>query len=196
MKTATRNHLDAKLANLKTRLKLTDSQIGELNAAIQREVDTSAKTSFDGQPVITNAVGSTGPGFEETLKKTLTPEQQQEYKSYQAEEKSNQIEMVANAELMQLQMAVSLSEEQKDKAFQAFSQEAQRMTDPRSYQAGGTMDPSALIDQQMQHKKEALRGILTPEQFSIYEKQLAAQQEMAKKILQNFKPTTSSPSAK
>lgn len=197
MKSATRKQLDGKLAALKTRLKLTDSQVSELNAAIQRDVDSSAKHNpFQpgGQPVSPDAAASSEPGFEETLSKTLTPEQQQEYKTYQAEEKSSQIEMMANMELMQLQTTVSLSEEQKDKAFQAFSQEAQRTSDPQSYQTGGTIDTNTIIDQQMQRKKEALRGILTPEQFAIYEKQLAAQQEMTKKMLQNFKlPMPSTP---
>ena len=192
MKAMMRTQLDMKLAALKTRLNLTDYQFNELNAAAQRDADGSFGP--DSRPHAHD-----GQGLEATLGKILNPQQQQEYTKIKAEDQRNASEMVANSELMQLQAATpSLSEAQKDQAFQVFSQEAQRMMSPESGKtkpvaanaAGNSPDQNVqtMLEDLAQRKKEGLRSILTPEQFDAYSKQMDMQTEMAKKMMEAFKP--------
>src|SRR5439155_12317205 len=105
------------------------------------------------------------------IKELLTAEQQAEYEKFQVEERQTQAQMVANVEVPQLQLMLQLTQAQQDQVFQILYQQAEQNLNQTD---GGTrvpMDWQQMIDV----KKEALRAVLTPEQFKSYEKYIESQ---------------------
>lgn len=99
----------------------------------------------------------------------MSEEQLAAYEQYKSEQKQTEVENRANMQLGQLQSMLSLTEEQKDAAFQYFAQQAQTF-DPREIMAQGG-DPREFFEEQQKAQLEAMRQILTPEQFELYSKQ-------------------------
>ena len=94
----------------------------------------------------------------------LSPEQKLAYDQWKLAEKANKVELATNRELSSLQSQMSLTAEQKDRAFAALSTLAQNEMD---------VDPLAEPVKFMERRKgriEALKPILTPEQMALYER--------------------------
>lgn len=199
-----------RLSALKSRLGLTDAQAENLKkvlmenmkdpsdmllAGMQQEgKDQSPKNELD--LLLSMMKGGNDKELDAQVVALLTPEQQQAYAAFQAEQKANKVEIKANKELARLQNSMSLSPEQKDKAFGVFSQLATAeienpvspfatiaMMDPGNRMKGqpGFEQIQAEADRYkaaQQNRLAAMKEVLSPEQYQIYETQ-AQQGNMA-----------------
>jgi RNA polymerase sigma factor (sigma-70 family) len=163
-----RGQVNEKLAALRTRLSLTPEQEVIIAKALPYG---QAKTKIiDNDTKVIRASSEDKKRMEDVIRAALTAEQQTEYDSFRAEEKANAVEAVANRELSRLQSMTTLSPEQKDQAFAAFSEIASResMEDlPEPGSAPGVK--TDILETRWADRQEALGAILTPEQMAIYQ---------------------------
>jgi hypothetical protein len=163
-----RGQVNEKLAALRTRLSLTPEQETKIAKALPYG---QAKTKIiDNDTKVIRASSEDKKKMEDTIRAALTAAQQREYDSFRAEEKANAVEAVANRELSRLQSMTTLSPEQKDQAFAAFSEIASRESMQDLPEPGS--DPGVMKDAlktRWADRQEALGAILTPEQMAIYQ---------------------------
>ncbi|HAB19226.1 MAG TPA: hypothetical protein DCE44_22660, partial [Verrucomicrobiales bacterium] len=116
----------------------------------------------------------------------LTPEQQTAYAELQREERSNSARLMANSELLQMQSALGLSQEQQDQAFRALYAESERQfgNDPSD---GFGQAPN--FREMTERKLKALKGVLTPEQYERYR----SMQEQQLKMVETLMPKGGKP---
>jgi RNA polymerase sigma factor (sigma-70 family) len=163
-----RGKIEEKLAVLRNRLSLTPEQEAKIAKAL--EYGKSKMKISPPNVIVTGATPEDQKKMEDTIIASLTDEQQKEYESFRAEEKANALEAVANRELSRLQSMTTLSAEQKDQAFAAFSEIASRESDLPVLDPG--KDAEAIkeaVAHRWAARQEALSGILTPEQMAIYQ---------------------------
>ncbi len=193
-----KQHQDAKILALTTKLNLTAEQQVVIRAAlekssIQRDAlrdagesrrragirDTEEKRREDMMHF-----GAIDVALEETIAASLSAEQLAAYSEYQTEQKLATIENRANQQLGDLLTRFSLSEDQKDAAFQFFAkQEEESGFEPARIAALGG-DFMLLFEQRQKDKLEALKQILTPEQYALY----SAQEEQRSATFRNMVP--------
>lgn len=163
-----RGKVKEKAAALRQRLALTAEQETRIAEALEY-----GQTTFKISPPNVIPVKPTAEALrkmEDAISATLTADQQEEYHVFRAEEKANVLEAAANQELSRLQSMVTLSPEQKDQAFAAFSDIASResslpVLDPdREAPAIRETEKTRWAERQ-----EALNAILTPEQMALYQ---------------------------
>jgi hypothetical protein len=163
-----RGKMKEKLAVLRTRLSLTPEQETKIAKALEYG---QSKIKISPPDVLVNkATPEDQKKMEDGINAALTADQQREYESFRAEEKANALEAVANRELSRLQSMTTLSTEQKDQAFAAFSEIASRESNLP------VLDPDKEADAireavaaRWAARQEALSAILTPEQMAIYQ---------------------------
>ena len=170
--------VNEQLAGLKKQLGLTDEQAEELRPLISRMMasgrglDISELMSGDGKMEFSAdkmkersaKIAEDKKAAENELIAKLSPEQKLAYDQWKLAEKANKVELATNRELSSLQSQMSLTAEQKDRAFAALSTLAQNEMD---------VDPLAEPVKFMERRKgriEALKPILTPEQMALYER--------------------------
>ena len=85
-----------------------------------------------------------GGGKEAFLNSLLTPEQQAEYARSQEEQRTGRAEEYAQRKVRKLNNDLSLSEEQKDKLFQAYAQQKLTATDSAKQPEGGDVIRAAV----------------------------------------------------
>ena len=172
--------IDERLAALKTRLNLTPDQEAKLRALLENSPEMglgglpfmTTNVSRDGKGgavsigagVATSSDNANGANFEEQLAALLSPEQRDEFTTFQQEQRENRVEIATNREMAQLQQQLTLTPEQKDQAFQALGDIARK--EAENPQRG--FDPAAM-EAAKQARTDALRPILTPEQMKAYE---------------------------
>lgn len=192
MKAALEQQLEGKLALMNSKLKLSPDQENSareiLGKMYGRGRDLAAKM-MKGELSADEA----GKGAQETanpeaeLKALLTPEQQPLYEKMQQEERANNARLVANSELLQMQNTLGLDQAQQDKVFTALYEQAQSQMGS----TGQDSAPAANLEGMMQRKIEAMKGVLTDEQFERYRKF----QEQQMKMIQAFLPKDGKPGA-
>jgi hypothetical protein len=174
--------VNEQLAGLKNQLGLTDEQSEELRPLISRMMATGRGLDI-GELMSGGGIMKLDPdkmkekaaemakdknAAENELIAKLTPEQNLAYDQWKLAEKANQVELAANRELSSLQSQMSLTADQKDRAFAALSALAQNEVQ---------VDPMAEPVKFMERRKdriEALKPILTPEQMALYERNAAS----------------------
>jgi Spy/CpxP family protein refolding chaperone len=132
--------------------------------------------------------------LDKQLAAVLTPSQQEGYGALKAEQRANRVEVTANKELGRIQSLMTLTSEQKDQAFailSRFATEEQAKPIPplitlASMEPGGrksmenevgkeTVEMIGALSEESKNRRqrrtEAMKAILTPEQFGIYEAQ-------------------------
>jgi len=178
-----KQQMDMKMAGLKSRLNLSPDQEKAVQALLDKQAQVAqdlAQKMMDGaspDDLKQAAKDQSGDALnlDKQLQGILTPDQQAEYKNMQADDSKNQAETMANLQLSSIQGTLQLSDDQKDKVFNAL------------LKAGpGSSDDA---------KKAALQPILTPEQFDAYSKQLATQAEMVQSFMIEKTDNTTDPSA-
>ncbi len=97
------------------------------------------------------------------------PEQAVAYKEFAAEQKENRIEVVTAREMTRLQENLTLTPGQKDKVYQALNEIAAR--EEQDAKQSADLDPAELKARR-QVRLDALRPLLTPEQFAIASRQV------------------------
>jgi len=117
---------------------------------------------------------------DQQIQNVLTPAQYIDYQNAKNDDKKNQAQMQANAEMAQVQSSLQLSDDQKDKVFTAlYSGFAAQVGVDGAKQPFDDLD----VDGQMDAKKAAMQAVLTPEQFATYSKFVDSQKQMYKAIL-------------
>lgn len=172
------NQIETQIAALKLRLHLTDAQektLRDILVAQQNITNSAMEKMMEGKPSSQEmeALTQSKQDSETQLKQLLTPEQTVEYEKYRTEQKQLQSEMIANMQLVQLQQTLNLNSTQQDQIFKILYQLNQETS-----KTEGTPALPNNFQEQQRAKKEALRSILTPEQFKIYEQQLDFQRQM------------------
>lgn len=184
--------LMGRLERMKQHLNLSPEQEQAIHDILMKQVQQgteAAQKLFSGKLTseelmkTKNANGNANP--EEAIKALLTPEQQAAYADYQQEEAVSNARLAANAELLQMQGSLGLSQEQQDKVFNALydytvAQLAGKSTTPTPKD----LDPVALIEWQFEQKAKALESVLTPAQLESYRKLQESQAKMIKGMLQ------------
>jgi hypothetical protein len=195
MKAAVEQQTVGKLVRLKPRLNLTPEQEEGVRAILMRQAEhisgmaekmLSGKLSREEM----TSMGKDAVVPESEIKALLTPEQLTAYAEFKQEENVGNARLVANAELLQMQAAVGLTQDQQDKVYNAlydFTMDSLNGkigdTPPRSD------DPAAAMNWQFDRKVKALEPVLTPEQLEAYRKI----QDSQRKMIEGFLPAKVEP---
>jgi hypothetical protein len=180
VKTAMAQQFEAKLAGMTAKLNLTPEQQAAIREIMEKQSTRGldlAQKMLKGEMSEEDAKdqGKSGASEEQQIKALLTPEQSAAYDEFQTEEKNRNARLAANMELMQMQSMLQLNEEQQDKVFAVLADQAQaknNSADPLDFRG------------QLDKKAEALRGVLTPDQYQRYQKY----QEQQLKMIEAFMP--------
>ena len=187
---------EGKISRMKTRLQLTPEQEQKvrdsMGKANERMLSMTQKM-YTGEAKIeeTKDLSTADPLSPQAINEILTPEQQTEYAAMQKEELQNNARLMANAEMLQLQGSLGLSQEQQDKVFGVLYQQTLDTTSGATANpaAAATTDPTTALQNALDKKIEALTPILTPDQLKSYR----VLQEQQLKLLQAFMPKVSQP---
>jgi hypothetical protein len=198
MKSAIEQQTVGKLDRLKSRLNLTAEQEEGVRAVLTRQAEratAAAERMFAGDlsREELGAMDRQAGNPEEEIKALLTPEQLTAYEAYKQEENVSNARLAANAELLQMQGALGLSQEQQDRAFNAlydFTLDTLNGKIEDGIPKDG--DPAAALTQHFDRKVRALEGVLTPEQMESYRKL----QESQVKMIQDMLPKSATAPAK
>lgn len=158
--------INSLLMTLTDRLALSPEQAEILTSALDQWLEKSLSGDGRGRGFFRGPFSGIRElqALDDTLSEILSPEQIAIYNDFREEQRTTQVEAMANRQLMDLQNSLSLSDEQKDIAFQAFADLAwERMNDPKS--EGQFHRPDEEI---LDRTVEAMGEILTPEQLEIY----------------------------
>ena len=180
--TVLRQQAELKLVAMKSRLHLTDEQVEAVRELLGKFADQQVQMAtkmFGGK--LTQEEMSSLPKFDldGQLKQVLTPDQWTGYEQYKTEEQRQQMQLAAQAELMQLSPALQLSAQQQEQVSGILQQHYQQYI---AQQGSSSVAVPAGVDQMLDAKKEALRAVLTPEQQQGYEKFIESQREMVKSM--------------
>jgi hypothetical protein len=184
MKAAVEQQIEGKIYGMKTRLNLTPDQEAAVREILGKEMKRGtelAQKMFTGEMSMEElqeeAMKDANPvNQREQIKALLTADQQEAYDAFEKEEQQRMARLVANSELLQLQGALNLDEAQQDKVYRVLAEQAQGQLGGE----GGGFDFGRMSDK----KAEALKGVLTPEQFEQYKKF----QEQQQKFIESFMP--------
>ena len=171
VKTMAEQQVESTLSGMKTRLNLSPQQEQAIREIMTRQTrmgtDIAQKMlSGDLSEEELMRLSQDQPNQEVQIKALLTPEQLAAYDDYQKEEQTRMARLSANAELLQLQSQLHLTEEQQDQVFAVLADQALAQYD------GSQKAPADALNLRGQYDKraEALKGVLTPEQFNRYQK--------------------------
>jgi hypothetical protein len=153
---------------------------------------------------------------EDFMKSLLTPEQQADYARSQEERRTAKAEEYAQRKVRKLNNDLNLSEDQKDKFFQAYAQQKMTVNDAAKKEAGGDaaaksgtiafttvggsldggplefeFDSDALMPgaNRSDLDRSTVESILTPEQLAVYDQRKAEEAEQAKNNMFHFEET-------
>lgn len=167
--------LDERMATLKSRLNLDDATAAKVRALLENSAEEEDRVvEAAGGLVWTDPADSGKPALnraamDESILKLLAPEQAVAYKEFAAEQKENRIEVVTAREMTRLQENLTLTPGQKDKVYQALNEIAAR--EEQDAKQSADLDPAELKARR-QVRLDALRPLLTPEQFAIASRQV------------------------
>jgi hypothetical protein len=190
METAMKQQLEGKMRSLKGRLNLTPEQEASIREVLEKQFGAGqviAEKMMTGQTTpeeladLTKAQGNP----EEQIKALLSPEQQQAYAGLQQEEIRNNARLVANAEMLQMQGALGLSQEQQDSVYKALFAATEEQLGGFGGDPKKAMDFSGNLDR----KLASLKGVLTEEQLKSYEEM----QRQQLKLIESMLPKSGAP---
>ena len=186
MEAAMKQQLEGKIAGMKSKLNLTPDQETQIRALLEQQSSAGGELA---QKMLAGKMTKEEMADlqkqqvdpEAQIKALLSPEQQTAYAELQTEERHNNARLMANGELLQMQSALGLSQEQQDKVFQAlYAQTEQQLSGAANGSGAKAYDPTTMMTQ----KLEAMKGVLTEEQFTRYK----AMQEQQLKLIQALLP--------
>ncbi len=176
-----RQQAEMKLAAMKSRLHLTGGQADAVRELLGKQTDQQvemASKMFEGKLTQEDMSSARKFDLDGQLKQILTPEQLTGYQQYKTEEQRQQVQMAAQAELMQLSPTLQLSAQQQEQVSGILQQQYQQYI----AQQGDSPVP-APADQMLDAKKAALSAVLTPEQQQTYDKFIESQRELIKSMM-------------
>lgn len=184
MEAAIKQQMEGKMRQLKAKLNLTPEQEESIRGILEKQFGAGraiAEKMFSGKATegdIADATQTQG-NPEAQIKALLSPEQQAAYDEVQSEELRNNARLMANAELLQMQGALGLNQEQQDSVYKALFKATQEQF------SGLTADPTKAMDFRgnLDRKLNALKGVLTEEQFKSYEEMQRQQLKLIESML-------------
>ncbi|MBI5821585.1 MAG: hypothetical protein HZA88_21660 [Verrucomicrobia bacterium] len=160
----------SELATLAVRLHLSDKQTKTVLEAMEKEYEESMMSG-------NLKLGEINDQRDERIfKPILTPEQWTGYQQYRAEERSREVQVSAQSELIRWSIWLQLSPQQQEQISPILQQQ---------YAAKQGVSDIAVRDQILDDTIKALRAVLTPEQQQGYEKIIQCKREGAK-LLHNL----------
>lgn len=199
MKNAIEQQTVGKLERLKPRLNLTPSQEEGIRAILTRQAEhatAAAERLFTGDLSAEDlgAVNREAGNPEAEIKALLTPEQLTAYEEYKDEENVSNARLAANAELLQMQGALGLTQEDQDRVFNVlYDLTLDTLKGNLGDAPPKDSDPASAVTWQMERKLKALEPVLTPAQLASYRKLQEDQARMIRNLLPTAKPATPTP---
>lgn len=184
MEAAIKQQMEGKMRQLKSKLNLTPEQEESIRGILEKQLGAgraiaekmlTGKATEGDMADATQAQGNP----EAQIKALLSPEQQAAYDEVQSEELRNNARLMANAELLQMQGALGLNQEQQDTVYKALFEATQEQF------SGLGSDPKRAMDFRgnLDRKLNALKGVLTEEQFKSYEEMQQQQLKLIESML-------------
>jgi hypothetical protein len=164
--------IDERVAALKTRLNLDDAQTARVKALLEAgdEEENVVSKAIAGEPTFPPMPGEAAKkraDLEDQITSLLKPGQAAAFTEFRQEQRENRIEVATGREMTRLQRSLTLSPSQKDQVYQALATIA--TGEEENGNTGITVDPEQ-IKARRQSRLDALKPILTPEQYSAYER--------------------------
>jgi len=186
MQAAIKNQIEGKLSLMKSRLNLTPEQEASIRALLEKQMGAGvemAQKMMAGDASMEELAAAQQAQVtpDQKIEDLLTPEQLPLYEALQGEERQNQARLVANAEMLQMQGALGLTQEQQDQVFQVLYQQTEQQLNPETFRDATT--PFSFRDT-LDRKIEALRPVLNPGQLQRYREM----QEQQLKLIEAFAP--------
>ena len=186
--------LETKMSRMKAKLQLTPEQETQIRETLTKANDQAlamTEKMYSGKAKAedlkeTSSLAAAAP---KAIEELLTPEQKTEYEAMQKEEQQGNARLMANAEMLQMQNSLGLTQEQQDKVFGVLYQQSLDLTGAAA--TDSKSDPATSMAQAIDRKVEALRGVLTDDQLKSYRDM----QEQQLKLIQAFIPKTGEPAA-
>lgn len=170
-----KQRLEERLATLKLRLRLTDTQEQQLKSMIDQKLATAGDLTArmiqgKGTPEDQQTLRALYTDAQSEMQRVLTADQWTEYQAYQAEERQTRAESMANAELSRMGRELQLTDTQQEQVYRVLYAQAEKQL--IETEAGGPAngDWAQYLQQQNDAKKAALQPVLTPEQLQAYDK--------------------------
>lgn len=176
MRSAVEQQTVGKLPRLKKRLNLSPEQESAVKDILTRQLEQaqeiaqkmmSGELTKEGMQEIQSASGDP----EAEIKALLSPDQLAAYKEHKQEETAANARLAANGELLQMQAALGLTNDQQDKVFDAIYQHT--LTLMNGQQENNSSQPgnaASALQRIVNQKVQALESILNPEQLEQYRK--------------------------
>lgn len=184
--------VEANLATLTRALNLSDEQAEKVRALLEKKESTKedrlgsimklTTKAISGENVeglvtglVTDGEGADAAAGEEfdfdaELLALLSDDQAAAYQDYVSSQNENHIEANANRQLAQLQTTIpDLTKEQKDQAFSEFARIARDDVEANGRPEDGSFPDFKRMMSQREAEKQAMKEILTEEQFGVYE---------------------------
>ena len=163
---------------LQSRLKLDPDQAKAIKAAMdadnqaRREAFRQARENGGRPDAQALAAANT---MDKTLAEVLSPAQQTAYQQEQADEKTARAESAATSQVDNLMPLLQLTDDQKGKAMNALYQQQMGTGDPASLMTNP--NPLGALAQQGQSMQAAMKQVLTPDQYALYQQDQQVQQQ-------------------
>lgn len=181
--------VEARVAQLKVRLNLTDAQAEQVHTAMMdrlRAKNEATARIMEGKASVADLLQSDEDNFKQmdtAMNEILGDEQRAEYDAVRSEREVARVEKKTNEDMVALRKVANLSEEQKDQAWQVFV-DINAANPPRDVPEGTTVEEvHEFVGGELGKRREGLGEILTPEQHAAYVEQLNAQQAFITKMI-------------
>ncbi|MBI2947278.1 MAG: sigma-70 family RNA polymerase sigma factor [Verrucomicrobia bacterium] len=182
------------LTRMKAKLNLTPEQEQSIRGILLKQAEQGvqvAQRAFTGKLTNEDIEGSyqSDSNPKDEINALLSPEQQAAYKEFKKEEAASVARLAANAELLQIQGTLGLSQEQQDQVFNIlYERSLGQGLDNAEVSSPKSTDPLARIQQQFQQTLKSMEKVLSPSQFESYRQF----QESQLKMFKNFAPMSES----
>ncbi len=179
--------LQGRLARMKAKLNLTPEQEQSIHDLLMKQAEASSQAAQNmllgkgSMKDFMRDAAKSGMNQEDQIKALLTPEQLAAYPDLQKEETAANARSTANAELLQLQGSIGLTDDQLDKVFPVLYEQTLKQLNGKMEglnPAQAAANPMQVAQQMFEQKAKALEGILTPTQMEGYRQFQASQLKM------------------
>ena len=155
---------------LNARLKLDPNQTKAIKDAMdadeQARRDAFRQARQNHTPVDQQALAAAST-MDKTLSSVLSPSQQVQYQQLQSDEKQARAEVSATQQVDNMMPLLQLSDDQKEKVMTALYQ--QQLSAPDGAAMAQTPNPLQALAQQGQSVQSAMKGVLSPDQYALYQ---------------------------
>jgi len=169
---------------MQARLKLDPDQTKAIKAAMdadeQLRRDAFRQARQNRQPVDPQALAAAN-NLDKTLSTVLTPSQQLQYQQLQADEKQARAETQATQQVDNMMPLLQLNDDQKGKLMNALYQQQLAAPDNPGGLAANP-NPLAALAQQGEAVSSAMKQVLTPDQYALYQQN----EQVQAQAMQNF----------